>query len=138
MATLEDVRAIAIALPGVEESVGTQNGGPQWRVPSGVFVWERPLRRRDVDDLTADGRSIPGGEIVAVRTDGLDVQRALAESFPDAFFVVPHFEGYPAVLVRLDAVEPEQLREVITDAWLLKAPKRVARQWVAENVPPKE
>lgn len=134
--TLDDVRAIALALPGVEESLGTQNGGPQWRVSSGAFAWERPLRRRDVDDLTKLGRPVPEGEIIAVRTDGVELQRALAESFPDAFFVVPHFEGYPAVLISLDAIDLEQLREVVTDAWLLKAPKRAAAQWLAENVPP--
>ena len=105
---------------------------------AGRFVWERPLRPRDIDDLTAAGRPVPEGEIIAVRTDGLEVQRALAESFPDAFFVVPHFEGYPAVLVRLDAIDVDQLREVVADAWLIKAPKRVAAKWLADNVPGEE
>lgn len=138
VATLKDVREIALALPGAEETLGTQNGGPAWRVSSGMFVWERPLRRRDVDDLTALGRAVPEGEVIAVRTDGEDGQRALAHSYPDAFFVVPHFEGYPAVLVRLDAIELDQLREVVTDAWLLRAPKRVAAKWLAENMPPEQ
>lgn len=127
-----------MSLPGTEESPDTQNDGAQWRVPAGRFVWERPLRGRDLEDLAAAGRPVPNGQIIAVRTDGLDVQRALVESFPEAFFVVPHFEGYPAVLVRLDAIGIDQLREVIADAWLIKAPKRVAAQWLAENAPPEE
>src|SRR4051812_40045562 len=101
--SLEDVRAIALALPGVEESTGSQNGGPRWRVASGAFGWDRPLRARDIDDLTKADRPVPDGAIIAVRTDGVEGQRALAETAPEAFFVVPHFEGYPAVLVRLDA-----------------------------------
>ncbi|HEX5857524.1 MAG TPA: hypothetical protein VFY91_05385 [Microbacterium sp.] len=136
MVTLDEVREVAMALPGTLESPDTQNDGSQWRVPAGRFVWERPLRPRDIDDLTAAGRPVPEGEIIAVRTDGLEVRRALVESFPEVFFVVPHFEGYPAVLVRLDAIDVEQLREVVADAWLVKAPKRVAAKWLADNVPP--
>ena len=70
---------------------------------------------------------------MGVRTDGLDGKEALLGSFPEIFFTIPHFDGYPAVLVRLDAIDPDQLREVITDAWLLKVPKRIAKEWLAEH-----
>ena len=75
----------------------------------------------------------PDGPVIGVRTEGLDGKEALLGSFPDVFFTIPHFDGYPAVLVRLDAIDLEQLREVVTDAWLLKAPKRVAKEWLAEH-----
>ena len=68
-----------------------------------------------------------------MRTEGLEVKEALLGSFPDAFFTIPHFDGYPAVLVRLDVIEPDLLREVLTDAWIVKAPKRLSKAWLAEN-----
>jgi hypothetical protein len=70
-----------------------------------------------------------------VRTDGLDGKEALLGSFPEQFFAIPHFDGYPAVLVRLDAIDAELLREVVTDAWLLRAPKRLAEAWLAAHPP---
>lgn len=54
----------------------------------------------------------------------------------DVFFTIPHFDGYPAVLVRLDLISHDQLREIVTDAWLVRAPKRAAREWLAQNAPP--
>ena len=72
---------------------------------------------------------------MGVRTDGAQVKEALLETYPDAFFTIPHFDGYPAVLVRLDAIDLEQLREVITDAWLLKVTKRAANEWLAAHPP---
>lgn len=135
MATLDDVRAIALALPGVEERVEGHRGGASWRTPAGMFVWERGPTRRDEEQLTALGRSWPAGAVVGVRTDGPQVKDALLETYPDVFLTIPHFDGYPAVLVRLDAIEPDQLREVVTDAWLLKAPKRIAKEWLAAHPP---
>ncbi len=70
-----------------------------------------------------------------MRTDGQEVKQALLEGYPDAFFTIPHFDGYPAVLVELDGVDPAQLREVVTDAWLLGVPKRVANEWLAHQPP---
>jgi hypothetical protein len=75
---------------------------------------------------------------VGVRTDGQQVKEALLETYPDAFFTIPHFDGYPAVLVRLEAIGLAQLRAVITDAWLLKVGKRVANEWLAAHPPAAE
>jgi hypothetical protein len=133
MPTLDDVRAIALALPGVEEREDGHRGGPTWRTTAAAFVWERGPSARDLDQLAELGREWPPGEIAAVRTDGLQGKDALLETYPDVFFTIPHFDGFPAVLLRVDAIEPDLLREVITDAWLLKAPKRVAAAWLAEN-----
>ena len=135
MATLDDVRAIALDLPDVVERVDGHRGGATWRTPAGAFVWQRGPSRRDLEQLEALGRSWPAGDIVGVRTDGLQVKEGLLETYPDAFFTIPHFDGFPAVLVRLDAIAADHLREVITDAWLLKVTKRVGREWLESHPP---
>lgn len=135
MATLDDVRGIALAFPDVVERVDGHRGGAGWRTSGGLFVWQRGPSGRDLEQLAALGRTWPPGDVVGVRTDGDQMKRALLETSPEAFFTIPHFDGYPAVLVRLESVELSQLREVITDAWLLKAPRRVAREWLAAHPP---
>ena len=138
MATLDDVRAIALSLPDTDEVVDGHRGGAAWRTRNGVFVWERTAGKVDLAQLAALGRSWPDSIVVGVRTDGLDGRQALLETFPDAFFTIPHFDGYPAVLVRLDEIELDLLREIVTDAWLLRAPKRLARDWLAAHPPASE
>jgi hypothetical protein len=138
VATLDDVRAIALTLPDVEERVEGHRGGASWRTRAGMFVWERGPTRRDDEQLAALGESWPAGAVVGVRTDGPQVKDALLETYPHVFFTIPHFDGYPAVLVRLEAIEPDLLREVVTDAWLLRAPKRTAKEWLAAHPPAPE
>jgi len=133
MADLDDVRRIALGLPEAVEVANGQRGGAGWRTRNGLFVWERGPSGADLATLAALGREWPGAVVVGVRTDGLEAKEALLASFPDALFTIPHFDGYAAVLVRLDRVDPELLRELVTDAWLLRAPKRVARAWLAEH-----
>lgn len=70
-----------------------------------------------------------GEEFVVVKVDCSE-RAALLQQDPDTFFVTPHYEGYPGVIVRLATVQPDQLRELLTDAWRLAAP----RQWVRELV----
>ncbi|MCC2032558.1 MmcQ/YjbR family DNA-binding protein [Microbacterium allomyrinae] len=135
MATLDDVRAIALGFPGATEGVDGHRGGVTWRMPSGAFVWERGPGTRDLEQLAQLGREWPSGDVVGVRTDGLQVAQALVETYPDVFFTIPHFDGYPAVLLRVDAIELDHLREVITDAWLLKVTKRVGAEWLASHPP---
>ncbi len=135
MATLDDVRAIAMGFPGAVERVDGHRGGASWRMPSGAFAWQRGPSGRDLEQLAELGREWPAGDVIGVRTDGLQVKDALVETYPDAFFTIPHFDGYPAVLVRLDAIDVDQLREVITDAWLLKVTKRAAKEWLAAHPP---
>ncbi|GAA5195833.1 hypothetical protein [Microbacterium jejuense] len=135
MTTLDEVRALALGFPGVVERVDGNRGGVTWRTATGVFVWQRGPSGRDLQQLDALGRDWPAGEVVGVRTDGEQGKLALIETYPDAFFTIPHFDGYPAVLVRLDEVGPDLLREVVTDAWLLGVPKRVASEWLAAHPP---
>jgi hypothetical protein len=121
MATWDDVRQIALGLPEAEERLSRDRR--QWRVKDKLFVWERPLRRSDREAL---GEAAPDGPILGVRTEHLVAKEAILQSDPAVFFTTPHFDGYPAVLVQLDRIGVTELREVIVEAWLARAPKRLA------------
>jgi hypothetical protein len=128
MATLEDVRRLALALPEVTEKVSW--GALMWRVRDKGFVWERPLRRADLAEL---GDAAPTGEILGVRVAGEGEKELLLASEPEVFFTIRHLDGFPAVLVRLEAIGLEELRELVVDAWLDRAPKRLAAAYLAEH-----
>ncbi|HWT34048.1 MAG TPA: MmcQ/YjbR family DNA-binding protein [Microbacterium sp.] len=130
MVTIEDVRAIALTLPGAQEQQNGHSRAPGWRVSAGLFAWVRPPRQNDLDQLAAAGRSWPDGDVLGIRTESLDEKDALLAAEPALLFDIPHFHGYPAVLVRLSLVDRERLAELITDAWLARAPKTVARAWL--------
>src|SRR4051812_18781191 len=120
MAAWKDVRRFALKLPKTSERASSQ-GSAQWRVRGPLFLWERPLR---TSDLTALGDAAPTGAIVAARVAGLGVKEALVAT-GDPYFTTPHFEGYLAILVRLAAISVAELEELIVDAWLARAPKRL-------------
>ena len=127
MATLEQVRRLATALPGAQERAG-YDGLPAWHVRGKGFVWERPLGRAD---LAALGGAAPQGTVLGARVADVGVKEALIAADPDVFFTTPHFDGYPAVLVRLDAIGLADLEEIVTEAWLARAPERLAREFQA-------
>lgn len=133
MATIEDVRRITAEFPRVTERVGGHNGGSSWRTNAGMLAWERPPRRRDLEQLAALGREWPDGVILGIRVDGEVAKAAVLETYPEIFFTIPHFDGFPAVLTRLDVIDAQLLREMLTDAWLLRAPKTVAAAWLKEH-----
>jgi hypothetical protein len=107
----EDVRALGLALPGVVEE--TSYGTPALKV-------NRKLLARLKED----------GETLALRV-GFEERQALLGSGPDVFFVTPHYEDYPIVLVRLAAVDADELRELLEEAWLERAPARLVAAWEA-------
>jgi hypothetical protein len=118
--TWDDVAGLALALPATSERLS--RGLRQWVVKDKLFVWERPLRRSDLEAL---GDAAPDGPILGARVEHEGAKRALLSDDPEVFFTTPHFDGYPAILVRLDRIGPDDLREVVTEAWLLRAPKRL-------------
>ena len=120
----EDVRRIALGLP--ETSEGTAWGNACWRVRGKQFVWERPLRRADLDAL---GDAAPAGAILGARVEHVGAKEALVADDPAVYFTTPHFDGYAAILVRLDEIGVDALEEVIVEAWLVQAPKRLAREY---------
>ena len=125
MATWDDVRRIALALPETSERLSRNLAS--WRVRDKAFVWERPLRPAD---LRALGEEAPTGPILGARVEHLVAKEALLADDPGVFFTTPHFDGYPAILVRLDRIAVEDLEEVIVEAWLARAPKRLAQRYV--------
>jgi hypothetical protein len=127
MATWDDVARLALDLPETDEVVS--RGHRQWRVKDKLFVWERPLRRSDLEALGADA---PDGPILGARVEHLGEKEAMLAARPDLYFTTPHFDGYPAVLVRLDAIDLEELRELAVEAWLARAPKRLADAFLAD------
>ena len=133
MVSIDDVRAIALALPGAEESIGGHTGAAAWRLKSGQFAWLRGPRTTDLRQLAEAGREWPTGDVLAVRVADLEEKDALLAAEPDALFTIPHFDGFPGLLVRLDVVHRDRLEEIITDAWLVRAPARVAKGRLRER-----
>jgi hypothetical protein len=125
VATWDDVRRIALALP--ETSERRSRDLRQWCVKDKFFVWERPLRRADLEAL---GDDAPDGPILGARVEHLGAKEALLANDDGVFFTTPHFDDYPAILVRLDRIAIDDLDEVIVEAWLARAPKRLAKAYV--------
>jgi hypothetical protein len=125
VATWDDVRRIALALPETSEEKSRDHLA--WIVKKKFFAWERPLRRTD---LIALGDSAPDGPILGARVEHEIAKEALIQDDPSVFFTTPHFDGYPAVLVQLEKISLEDLEEVIVEAWLCRAPKRLAQRYL--------
>jgi hypothetical protein len=106
------VRDLALAFPGAEED--TSHSQPAFRVRGKLFVWMSPHEKG----------------ALCVRVDP-DEKNFLLASSPDAYFTTPHYEGYPALLVRLERIRRDELAERIEDAWLLRAPKRLIEEFAA-------
>ncbi len=125
MADWDDVRRIALALPETSERLSRENAF--WRVREKGFVWERPLGKTDIRAL---GENAPDGPILGARVEHLGAKEALLADDPDVYFTTPHFDGYPAVLVRLDRIALDELEELIIEAWLDRAPDRLAEEYL--------
>jgi hypothetical protein len=130
VATWDDVARCALALPEVTE--GTSRGSRVWQVRGKAFVHERPLRRADVEHL---GDRAPAQTPLAAHVSDLGVKEALLATEPAVFFTTPHFDGYPMVLARLDELDAAELEELVVDAWLTRAPRTLARRWLADHPP---
>jgi hypothetical protein len=120
MATWDDVARVCLALPGTTE--GTSRGHLQWRVGDRTFVWERPLRKKDLAEL-AD--TAPAGPVLGAYVPDEGAKAALIAEEPDVYFTTSHFRGYPVVLCRLDALDVESLTELAGEAWACRAPRRL-------------
>ena len=135
MVTFEDVARIALALPETEET--TSYGNVAWAVRTGGtskgkakskgFVWERPLSKKDRAQLTEAAEiEVPPDEVIlAARVDDLAEKEAVLAEHPGIAFTTAHFDGFPAVLVRLDRVDEALLTEIVTSAWLAVAPQKL-------------
>ncbi len=128
-ATVADLRRFAERLPGVES--GTSWGAEAYTVRGKAFVVFRTPRRDAVGD---DGERLT--DVIVLSTADVEAKRALVEDPGTPFFTTPHFDGYKGVLVRgahLHQLSPDELEEVVVEAWLARAPKRLAREWLADE-----
>jgi hypothetical protein len=134
MASWDDVRRLALELPQTTEtSAHGHSGEPAWKVKDKTFAWVRPLRKGDLEAL---GDEAPEGPILGARVEHEGAKLALIESDPAVYFTIPHFDGFSAVLVRLEVIELDELRGLIVDAWLSRAPKKLAAAYLAEHAEP--
>jgi hypothetical protein len=129
VATLDDVRRLALAMPEAVEV--DRKGQLFWKVKDRLFVWERPLR---ASDLAALGDDAPAGVILGARVPDEGAKHALIASAPDIYFTTPHFNGYPAVLVRLAEISVAELEELVVEAWLDRAPPKLAATYQPPNL----
>jgi hypothetical protein len=120
--TLDDVGVMASALPEVTEA--ERHGNRTWFVAGKAFAWDRPFSKADVRRF--GDQTPPDGPILAVRVENLAEKEAVLAANPGAFFTIPHFDGYSAVLIQLQKVSAQALREAVTDAWLACAPPSLA------------
>ena len=126
MATIDDVARIATGLPKVTE--GERHGNLTWFVNGKAFAWDRPFSKADVKRF--GDATPPAGPIVAVRVADLAEKEAVLSMSTPAFFTIPHFEGFSAVLIQLKTVTKKALREAIIDAWLACAPPPLADEYL--------
>jgi hypothetical protein len=127
MATWDDVASIVGELQLTDE-----RSPHEWRVGQKLIAWERPLRKSDREALAALGIEPPEGDILGVRVADEGIKFALIADEPEVYFTTPHFDGYPAVLVKLAEIDELGLRELIVEAWLTQAPKRLVQEFLGE------
>jgi hypothetical protein len=125
VATQDDVRRIALSLPGVSE--GTDRfefavlNREKWK--GLAWIWSERVEPKKP--------RIPRPDVIAVRVNGEEAKDFLLHAAPDVFFTEPHYNGFPAILIRLEAIDVDQLETLLIDAWHIQAPKALIAEFAA-------
>ena len=130
---MADLDRLALSLPQVTKEVSDDR--PSYRVHGKLFCCQRRRRPDAVDPETGERLS----DVLMFRVADLGVKELLLADDRGVFFTTPHFDGYPAVLVRIPSlarVDHDELEDLVVEAWLTKAHKRVAKAWLAEHGAP--
>jgi hypothetical protein len=128
---MADLDELAIAMPQATKEV-SEDGRPSYLVHGKVFCFHRGPRRDAVDPDTGERME----DVLMFRVEDLDVKELLLADERGVFFTTPHFDGYPAILIRIPSLaklEREELHNLVAEAWLRRAQKRVAKAWLKEH-----
>jgi hypothetical protein len=128
---MADLDELALSLPQVTKEL-SDDGRPAYRAHGKLFCCQRGRRPDAVDPET--GERLP--DVLMFRVPDLGVKELMLADERGVFFTTPHFDGYPAVLVRIPTlarIDRDELEDLVVEAWLTRAQKRVARAWLAEH-----
>jgi hypothetical protein len=131
MTTMADLDELALAMPQTTKEV-SDDGRPAYHVHGKLFCFHRSRRPDAIDPETGDRLD----DVLMFRVPDLDVKELMLADDRGVFFTTPHFDGYPAVLMRipdLDRIDREELHDLVAEAWLTRAQKRVAKAWLEEH-----
>jgi hypothetical protein len=119
VADWDDVARVCLALPGTTEATSA-SGRRRWQVRGRTFLRERPLHRKDLVEL---GDAAPTGPVMVASVPDEGAKAALLAAEPDVYFTTSHFDGWSAVLCRLDRLDERSLTELAGEAWAARAPR---------------
>ena len=136
MTTMADLDELALGMPQTTKTL-SDDGRPSYLVHGKVFCLQRSRRPDAIDPETGERLD----DVLMFRVADVGVKELLLADDRGVFFTTPHFAGYPAVLLRIPAlarIERDELQDLVVEAWLTRAQKRVARAWLSEHGVPDE
>ena len=131
MTDMGDVERLALAMPGAQKEL-RDDDRPAFLVDRKLFCFHRTKRADAVDADTGERLD----DVLVFRVANEEMKSMWLAARPDVYFTTDHFNGYPAILLRIPSladVDDDELFELVTDAWLSRAPKRLASHWLAEQ-----
>ena len=121
---MQDLDELALTMPATSRT-STPDGRPSYLVSGKLFCCQRTRRRDALDDT---GEMLD--DVLMFRVADLETKEALLADTSSSFFTTPHFNGYAAVLIRLERIPVEQLKPVVVEAWLARAPTRLSKEYL--------
>ena len=133
---MADLDELALALPEVTKQL-SEDGRPEYQVHGKMFCIHRRPRADAIDAETGERMA----DVLIFRVDGPEAKELMLADPRGVFFTTPHFDGYPAVLMRiprLAELERDELNDLVVEAWMTRAHKRLAKAWLAEHEPERD